>query len=271
MIEAMRFFHASSLMELEQMMPALIAAGWQPYGTLSVDPSLGGWDFYQAMTKGTADVTPPANQATVADGALIALYGYDGTTNTGFAVNAVVASNVITRVKLPSSVTALANAVSVAVRNSAGANSHSGTSVVTAEGLLTGINLPAATAMLDNAGAVTIQNSAGVAVAGTHPATVSAGVLQYIRLAATIAPVGNGDAITMQNSAGTAIAGTHSATVASGAISNVKLAATIAPVANAQVQASLPVTNNAILAIGTVNRQVTYTVANGVVTGLTIV
>ncbi|MBI0437120.1 hypothetical protein [Dickeya dianthicola] len=271
MIEAMRFFHASSLMELEQMMPGLIASGWQPYGALSVDPSLGGWDFYQAMIKGTAETTPPANQATVADGALVALYGSDGTTNTDFAVNAVVASNVITRVKLPSSVTALANAVSVAVRNSAGANSHNGASVITNAGVLTGINLPDTTAMIDNGGAVTVQTSAGVAVTGSHQAAVSAGVLQYLRLASTIAPINNGDAITMQNSAGTAIAGTHAATVTNGAISSVKLAATIAPVASGAVIASVPVTNNAILAIGTVNRQVTITVANGVPTGFTIV
>ncbi len=229
MIESVRYFHSSSLGGLEQMMPELIADGWQPFGSISVGLSSNGWDYYQTMIKGT-EGTLPSNQAVVTDSTTYPLYGSDGATNQNTTVSPVIASGILSRFKLATGYTALANAVAVAVRNSAGANSHSGTSVVTTAGALTGVNLPATTAMIDN-----------------------------------------GDAVTMQNSAGTAIAGTHPATVSSGVISNVKLAATIAPVANASVQASVPVTNNAILAIGTVNRQVTYTVANGVVTGLTIV
>ncbi|MBO0256087.1 hypothetical protein [Escherichia coli] len=229
MITAIKYVHASSLGELEQFMPALISAGWQPFNDVVVERNTDGWDFYQSMIQGS-EGTLPSNQAVVTDSSTYPLYGSDGTTNQNTTVTPVVASGILARFKLAASYTALSNAVAVAVRNSAGANSHSGTSVVTAAGVLTGINLPATTAMIDN-----------------------------------------GDAVTMQNSAGTAIAGTHQATIAAGVISNVKLAATIAPVANASVQASVPVTNNAILAIGTVNRQVTYTVAGGVVTGLTIV
>ena len=229
MITAIKYIHASSLGELEQLITPLISDGWQPFNDVVVEPNTNGWDFYQTMIQGS-EGTLPANQAVVTDSTTYALYGSDGTTNQNTTVSPVIASGILSRFKLAASYTALANAVAVAVRNSAGANSHSGTSVVTAAGVLTGINLPATTAMIDNADAVTMQNSAGTAITGTHPATVSAGVL-----------------------------------------SNVKLAATIAPVANASVQASVPVTNNAILAIGTVNRQVTYTVANGVVTGLTIV
>lgn len=229
MISAIRYIHASSLGELDQLMPALISAGWQPFNHIVVESNADGWDFYQAIIQGV-EGTLPSNQAVVTDSSTYPLYGSDGTTNQNTTVSPVVTSGILSRFKLASGFTSLANAVSVAVRNSAGASSHSGTSVVTSAGALTGINLPATTAMIDNADAVTMQNSAGAAIAGTHPATVSAGVL-----------------------------------------SNVKLAATIAPVANASVQASVPVTNNAILAIGTVNRQVTYTVANGVVTGLTIV
>lgn len=229
MISAIRYIHASSIGELEQLMPVLVAAGWQPFNHIVVENNADGWDFYQAIIQGS-EGTLPSNQAVVTDSATYPLYGSDGTTNQNTTVSPVVASGILSRFKLAASYTALANAVSVAVRNSAGASSHSGTSVVTAAGVLTGINLPATTAMVDNSDAITIQNSAGTAVAGTHAATVAAGVL-----------------------------------------SNVKLAATIAPVANASVQASVPVTNNAILAIGTVNRQVTYTVAGGVVTGLTIV
>lgn len=229
MITAIKYIHASSLGELEQFMPALISAGWQPFNDVVVERNTDGWDFYQSMIQGS-EGTLPSNQSVVTDSSTYPLYGSDGATNQNTTVSPVIASGILSRFKLATGYTALANAVAVAVRNSAGANSHSGTSVVTTAGALTGVNLPATTAMIDN-----------------------------------------GDAVTMQNSAGTAIAGTHPATVSSGVISNVKLAATIAPVANASVQASVPVTNNAILAIGTVNRQVTYTVANGVVTGLTIV
>lgn len=270
MITAIKYIHASSLGELEQFMPDLLAAGWQPFNDVVVEPNTNGWDFYQTMIQG-AEGTLPSNQAVVTDSSGYALYGSDGTTNQNTTVAPVVASGILSRFKLASGYTALANAVAVAIRNSAGANSHSGTSVVTAAGVLTGFNLPTTTAMIDNADAVTMQNSAGTAIAGTHAATVSAGVLQNVKLAATVAPVNNTDAITIQNSAGAAVAGTHTATVSAGTVSNVKLAATIAPVVNAQVQASVPVTNNAILAIGTVNRQVTYTVSGGVVTGLTIV
>lgn len=229
MIEAIRYFHASSLMELEQAMVQQIADGWQPFGALVVDSSLGGWDFYQPMIKGNA-TTLPSNMAPVTDSMGYPLYGSDGTTDQTVSVSAVVQAGKADRFKLPASAAVVKNGDTVQVRNSAGANGKGSTSVVTAAGVVTGINLPATTAMLDNAAGVTVQNSAGAAVAGTHPAAVSSGVLQNVRLAATVAPVANGT-----------------------------------------VLASLPVTNNAILAIGTANRQVTVNVANGVITGLAIV
>lgn len=147
----------------------------------------------------------------------------------------------------------------VAVVNSAGADSHDATATV-ASGALSNVKLPATVAMIDQGDAVTMQNSAGVAIAGTHPATVTAGVLANVKLAATVAPVDNAQAITVQNSAGAAVAGTHPATVSAGAISNVKLAATIAPVANGAAL-TVPVT-------GTYTTTATITVANGVVTGI---
>ncbi|UPY96256.1 hypothetical protein [Pectobacterium sp. 21LCBS03] len=229
MIEAIRYFHASSLGELEQMMPALIAAGWQPFDQVVIERSADGWDFTQVMTKGAAN-SLPANQVIIANGNTSQLYAADGTASQGVTVNAVIVNGVLLRQQLPASVTTISNGDTVSVRNSAGANAKSGTAVVSSSGSLTGINLPATTAMIDNSAAVTVQNSAG-----------------------------------------TAIAGTHAATVAAGAISNIKLAANIAPIANGTVLSSLPVTNNAILAIGTVNRSVTITVANGVITGITVV
>ncbi|POP42146.1 hypothetical protein CHU32_21090 [Superficieibacter electus] len=188
MIEAIRYFHASSLMELEQAMVQQIADGWQPFGAMVVDSSLGGWDFYQPMIKGSA-TTLPSNMAPVTDSLGYPLYGSDGTTDQAVSVSAVVQAGKADRFKLPASAAVVKNGDTVQVRNSAGANGKGSTSVVTAGSVVTGINL----------------------------------------------------------------------------------AATIAPVANGTVLASLPVTNNAILAIGTANRQVTVNVANGVITGLTIV
>lgn len=80
----------------------------------------------------------------------------------------------------------------------------------------------------------------------------------------------DGDAVTVQNSAGVVVTGTHKISVSNGALI-LKLDATVAPVINGAVQNAVPVTNNALLSIGTVNRKVTTTVASGAVSGLTIV
>lgn len=68
---------------------------------------------------------------------------------------------------LPATSAVVANGATVAVRNSAGANSHNGTAVVAASAV-TGINLPATAAMVDNAQALT-----GVAPTGTYTNTVT--------------------------------------------------------------------------------------------------
>jgi len=71
----------------------------------------------------------------------------------------------------------VANGATVAVRNSAGANSKNATAVVT-DDTLTGVNLPATTAMVDNA-----QTVAGVTGTGTTATiTVANGVITGIAL-----------------------------------------------------------------------------------------
>lgn len=80
----------------------------------------------------------------------------------------------------------------------------------------------------------------------------------------------DGDAITVQNSAGVAVSGTHKLSIVNGTLV-LKLDATVAPLINGQVQNSVPVTNNALLAVGTTNRKVTSAVAAGALTNLTIV
>lgn len=89
-------------------------------------------------------------------------------------------------------------------------------------------------------------------------------------LAANQKLITDGDAVTVQNSAGVAVTGTHKVFIVNGALV-LKLDATVAPLINGQVQNGVPVTNNALLSIGTTNRKVTSTVAAGALTNLTIV
>lgn len=112
------------------------------------------------------------------------------------------------------------NGDTVAVVNSAGADSHNSTATVTA-GSLTNVKLAATVAMVDQSDTVTIQNSAGTGVAGSHTATVTAGVLANVKLAATIAPVANGAALTVP------VTGTYTTTatvsVANGVVTGIVL------------------------------------------------
>lgn len=80
----------------------------------------------------------------------------------------------------------------------------------------------------------------------------------------------DGDSVTVQNSAGVAVSGTHKISIVNGVLV-LKLDPAVATLANGQVINSVPVTNNAILAIGTANRKVTSTVSAGSVTNLAIV
>lgn len=112
------------------------------------------------------------------------------------------------------------NGDTVAVVNSAGADSHDATATVTA-GSLTNVKLAATVAMVDQGDTVTVQNSTGAAVAGTHTATVAAGVVSNVKLAATIAPVANGAALTVP------VTGTYTTTaivsVANGVVTGIVL------------------------------------------------
>ena len=112
------------------------------------------------------------------------------------------------------------NGDTVAVVNSAGADSHNATATVTA-GSLTNVKLAATVAMVDQGDTVTVQNSAGAAVTGTHTATVAAGVVSNVKLAATIAPVANGAALTVP------VTGTYATTatftVANGVVTGIVL------------------------------------------------
>lgn len=79
----------------------------------------------------------------------------------------------------------------------------------------------------------------------------------------------DGDSVTVQNSAGVAVSGTHKISIVNG-VPVLKLDPAVAALTNGQVINSVPVTNNAILAVGTTNRKVTSTVSAGSVNNLAI-
>lgn len=105
----------------------------------------------------------------------------------------------------------------VAVLNSAGADSHNGTAEGTG-GDLTGVKLASTVAMVDNADTVAVRNSAG---ADSHNATavVAAGVITGVNLAATVGMADNGDTVSATG-AGTVA----TLVVANGVITGVTLA-----------------------------------------------
>lgn len=116
----------------------------------------------------------------------------------------------------------VANGATVAVVNSASADSHNATATV-AGATLTNVKLAATVAFVDNTDIVTMQNSAGAAVAGTHTATVTAGVLSNVKLASTVAPVVSGVKVNAGTVTGTGNFATI--TVVAGVITGIVLSA----------------------------------------------
>lgn len=161
---------------------------------------------------------------------------------------------------LPAGSAPVANAATVAVRNSAGADSHNATAVVTA-GALTGVNLAATAAMVDQADAVTVVNSAG---ADGHAGTVAvaAGAVTNVALPATVAMVDNADVVVIQNSAGAVRGASGSAIVAAGVVTAVRTPATSAVVVGG-VQAGVTVT-------GTYTTSISFTITAGALTAVTL-
>ncbi len=132
--------------------------------------------------------------ATVSNGATLPLQTNGGTASGN--VTATVAASAVSNVKLPASTAVIGNGATVAVRNSAGADSHNGTSVTTAAGALTGVNLAATVALVDNADSVPLLPAAGTTPAqGSGTAAVASGVIAGVRLPATSAVVTNGQTI----------------------------------------------------------------------------
>lgn len=115
----------------------------------------------------------------------------------------------------------VANGDTVAVHNSAGADSHNATAEVAANAL-TDVKFAATVAMVDNADTVVVKNSAGTTITGTHSAEVALGVLTDVKLASTVAGVVSGSTLTGVTPSGV-YATTVTFTVASGVITAIAL------------------------------------------------
>lgn len=106
-----------------------------------------------------------------------------------------------------------------------------------------------------------VQNSAG-ALATNATATVAANTLSNVRLPATSTIVANAGTLPLWNSAGTLITSGGTLTVANGVAGRLNMPAQVAAVVNAQAL-TVPVT-------GTYATKATFTVAGGVITGITL-
>lgn len=161
---------------------------------------------------------------------------------------------------LPAGSAPVANAATVAVKNSAGADSHNATAAVAA-GALTDVKLAATVAMVDQADTVAVVNSAGGA-SHSGTAAVAAGVVTNVALPAATAMLDNAGAVTIQRSSGAAVGAAGTAVVAAGVLTAVRPPATTA-LAVAGAQTGITVT-------GTYTANVSFTVANGAITAIAL-
>lgn len=134
-------------------------------------------------------------------------------------------------------------------------------STLVEDGVFEGIELAQTDTAISNGDTVVVQNSAGAnGVEGT--AAVASGTITAVRLPATTAALSNGAALPLWNSAGTLITSTGTLTVANGVAGRLNMPATVAAVVNAQ-SLTIPVT-------GSYTTTATFTVAGGVITGITL-
>lgn len=121
--------------------------------------------------------------------------------------------------------------------------------------------LPAGAAPVLDTATVAVVNSAG---ADSHNAiaAVAAGALTNVKLPATVAMADNGDSVAIQRSSGTAVGAAGTVVVANGVVTAVRPPATTA-LAVAGAQTGITVT-------GTYTSGVSFTIANGAITGITL-
>lgn len=121
--------------------------------------------------------------------------------------------------------------------------------------------LPATQAIVTTGNTLPVKNSAGT-VTKNGTATVAANAVTGVALPATSAIVDNGASAVLRTSGGLATGSTVTATVAGGLLSNVRLSAITGVVVNAVKVSGITVSGTGPV--------VTFTVADGVITGITL-
>lgn len=150
----------------------------------------------------------------------------------------------------------IADGATVAVRNSAAADSHNATAVVADGSTLTGVNLASTVAMVDNSDVVSVRTSTGV---DGHNATavVAAGAITGVNLAATTIMVDNGDTNLIADAAATVSTVTY--TVSGGALTSATITSTD-KIIKSTVQVPCPAPT------GTRTTGYVFTIVNGAIT-----
>ncbi len=155
---------------------ALIAAGWQPFGTPVVTAD---GRMAQTFVKGAADAGAPAGSVVLANGGTVAVVN----SASGDSHNAVatVSGTTLTNVKLAATMAMVDSADTVVVHNSAGATIAGTHTAEVAAGVLTDVKLAATVAGVTNGQALTGVTPSGV-FATTVTFTVANGVITAIAL-----------------------------------------------------------------------------------------
>lgn len=173
-----------------------------------------------------------------------------------------VEDNVFEGIELAQTDTTISHGGTVVVQNSAGAAATNATATVTAN-TLNYVRLPATSAIVANNGTTAVQNSGGTAVGSAATLVVASGALTAIKLPTSTAPTTSTTTPAILNSTGTVAGGNGTVTVTNGAIANIKLPAGTALVPNAYALTGVAPT-------GTYTSTVTFTVAGGLITGITL-
>lgn len=235
-------------------------------GVLGVPEGVEGGELCTALSEALADIgyggLPPGG-AMVNGGEEKPVMALGGTPLvTG---STLVEDGVFEGIELPETAAVVQNTNLIQVRefNNTSIVSSSCPATVSANGV-SYVSLPTGIGVLTNSGAVVIQSSTGTVVGSNGTAVVSGGKVSAIRLPATSAPVTNGSQVVTKNSTGTVTtAASSTVTVSGGALSEIRLAATSAIVNNGLTSTTIPVT-------GTFTTSVAFTVAGGVITGITL-
>ncbi len=177
---------------------------------------------------------------------------------------ALVEKGVFEGVELSSGDTVIKNAAVVQVRTTSNTTPNPTNATASVQnGILNRVTLQSTDVTLLNSGAaVPIRNCQGTTVGIAGVAVVSSGIVQAVHLPSSTAPVVSSTSPVIQNSAATVTVSGSVPTITNGAIANIKLPTTYAIVTTGPYT-TIPVT-------GEFTTTVEFTVAGGVITGITL-